>query len=39
MRQRARSLPGFTVHEMATGHCPMVSEPEALVQLLLQIAA
>jgi pimeloyl-ACP methyl ester carboxylesterase len=39
MRQRARSLPGFTVHEMATGHCPMVSQPEALVALLLSIAA
>jgi pimeloyl-ACP methyl ester carboxylesterase len=39
MRQRARSLPGFTVHEMATGHCPMVSEPEALVRLLRAIAS
>ncbi|MBK6717069.1 MAG: alpha/beta hydrolase [Burkholderiales bacterium] len=39
MRSRARSLPGFTVHEMATGHCPMVSQPEALVALLLSIAA
>ncbi|HQY08631.1 MAG TPA: alpha/beta hydrolase [Burkholderiaceae bacterium] len=39
MRSRARSLPGFTVHEMATGHCPMVSLPEALVALLLSIAA
>ena len=39
MRGRARTLSGFTVHEMATGHCPMVSEPAALVQLLLAIAA
>jgi pimeloyl-ACP methyl ester carboxylesterase len=39
MRSRARSLPGFTVHELATGHCPMVSQPEALVALLLSIAA
>ncbi len=39
MRERVRSIPGFEVVEMATGHCPMVTEPEALVRLLLQAAA
>ena len=38
MRQRVRSLPGFRVLEMQTGHCPMVSEPAALVQQLLAAA-
>ena len=38
MRQRVRSLPGFRVLEMQTGHCPMVSEPAALVQHLLAAA-
>ena len=38
MRTRVRELPGFTVHELATGHCPMVTEPDALVRLLLAAA-
>jgi pimeloyl-ACP methyl ester carboxylesterase len=37
-RERARSLPGFTVSEIATGHCPMVTAPEALVAQLLGFA-
>ena len=39
MRVRARQLPGLAVVELATGHCPMVSEPEALVAELLRAAA
>jgi pimeloyl-ACP methyl ester carboxylesterase len=35
MRNRVREQPGWRVHEMATGHCPMVSQPQALVALLL----
>ncbi|MCK6423885.1 MAG: alpha/beta hydrolase [Burkholderiaceae bacterium] len=38
MRERARQLPGFTVHELATGHCPMVSAPQALARLLIELA-
>ena len=38
MRTRVRELPGLAVIEMATGHCPMVSEPAALTRHLLQIA-
>jgi pimeloyl-ACP methyl ester carboxylesterase len=38
MRQRVRQLPNFGVIEMATGHCPMVSEPQALAAHLLAIA-
>lgn len=34
-RQRVRAEPGWQLHELATGHCPMVSEPAALVRLLL----
>ncbi|MBW8315731.1 MAG: alpha/beta hydrolase, partial [Hydrogenophaga sp.] len=36
-RQRVRSEPGWTVHELATGHDPMVSAPRELAQLLLAI--
>lgn len=36
-RQRVRSEPGWQVFEMATGHDPMVSEPEALSQILLGV--
>jgi len=36
-RQRVRSEPGWQVLELATGHDPMVSEPEALSQMLLDI--
>jgi pimeloyl-ACP methyl ester carboxylesterase len=39
MRERARSTPGMHLIEMATGHCPMVSEPAALIGHLLDIAA
>lgn len=35
MRQRVRQQPGWHVVELATGHCPMVSEPDALVRVLL----
>lgn len=38
MRQRVRSEPGWQVREMATGHDPMVSQPQALAALLLDIA-
>ena len=38
MRQRVRAEPGWNVVELATGHYPMLSEPEALSQLLLQQA-
>jgi pimeloyl-ACP methyl ester carboxylesterase len=38
MRRRVRTLPGFTVLEMKTGHCPMVSAPQALLQHLLAAA-
>lgn len=38
-RKRARTQPGWTVRELATGHCPMVSEPAALVAALLEAAA
>ena len=38
MRQRVRQLPGFEIIEMATGHCPMVSAPGALVEHLLALA-
>ena len=39
MRQRVRTLPGFDVVEINTGHCPMVTEPAALVGHLLAAAA
>jgi pimeloyl-ACP methyl ester carboxylesterase len=39
MRERVRQLPGFEVFEIATGHCPMVSEPQALAALMLELAA
>ena len=38
MRQRVRSEPGWTVHELATGHDPMVSTPTDLTRLLVQAA-
>ncbi len=38
MRERVRQTPGFEVFEIATGHFPMVSEPAALVRLLLRLA-
>jgi len=39
MRRRVRQLPGWRVLEMATGHFPMVSQPQQLVRLLLAEAA
>jgi pimeloyl-ACP methyl ester carboxylesterase len=39
MRTRVRTLPGWRVVEMATGHCPMVTQPEALVRHLLAFAS
>lgn len=39
MRQRVRTLPGFDVITMQTGHCPIVTEPALLAQHLLRIAA
>ena len=38
MRERVRHMPGFEVVELVTGHCPMVTEPAALVRLLLRAA-
>jgi pimeloyl-ACP methyl ester carboxylesterase len=38
MRARVRAQPGWDVHEIATGHDPMVSAPEALLSLLLATA-
>ena len=38
MRQRVRSEPGWVVHELATGHDPMVSAPAELARLLVQAA-
>jgi pimeloyl-ACP methyl ester carboxylesterase len=37
-RQRVRSQPGWVVHELATGHCPMVSAPADLLALLQKAA-
>ena len=39
MRQRVRQQPGWQVVEMATGHFPMLTMPEALVRHLLAFAA
>lgn len=36
MRRRVRSEPGWQVVELATGHAPNISAPEALAQLLLR---
>jgi hypothetical protein len=36
-RRRVRSEPGWQVIEMATGHDPMVGEPDALAALLLGV--
>jgi pimeloyl-ACP methyl ester carboxylesterase len=37
MRERVRAEPGWSVHEIATGHDPMVSAPRALLDILLAI--
>jgi len=38
MRERVRTEPGWTVHELVTGHDPMVSAPDDLAHLLLEAA-
>lgn len=38
MRLRVRQLPGCEVITLATGHCPIVSAPGALVEHLLALA-
>lgn len=38
MRRRVREQGGWTLRELDTGHCPMVSAPQALVDLLLEAA-
>ncbi len=38
MRERVRTEPGWVVREMATGHDPMVSAPQALADWLAQAA-
>jgi len=35
MRARVRSQPGWQIVEIATGHCPMVSAPQALTEALV----
>jgi pimeloyl-ACP methyl ester carboxylesterase len=35
MRERVRKEPGWKVHEIPTGHDPMISAPEELLRLLL----
>lgn len=39
MRERVRTEPGWLVHELPTGHDPMVSAPDDLARLLVQAAA
>lgn len=38
MRARVRTMDHFEVHELATGHFPMISQPSELVELLLRAA-
>ena len=38
-RARARSQPGWHIVELPTGHCPMVSAPDALVHHLLALVS
>lgn len=38
MRQRVRTESGWEVRELTTGHDPMVSEPQALSNLLIDVA-
>ena len=37
MRRRVRQQPGWHIVEIPTGHCPMVSAPQALVRHLLAL--
>ena len=36
-RERVRAQPGWRIVEMATGHCPMVTMPDAFARLLLEL--
>jgi pimeloyl-ACP methyl ester carboxylesterase len=36
-RERVRQQPGWRIVELATGHCPMVSQPDALVRVLREL--
>ncbi|MEY4754431.1 MAG: hypothetical protein RJA44_2106 [Pseudomonadota bacterium] len=38
MRERVRREPGWQVHELATGHDPMISQPAELARILLDCA-
>lgn len=38
MRTRVRTQAGWRVVPIATGHCPMVSAPQALIDVLLSVA-
>jgi pimeloyl-ACP methyl ester carboxylesterase len=38
MRHRVRQQPGWRIVEIATGHCPMVTAPQQLLQVLLDTA-
>ena len=37
MRERVRAQPGWRIETIATGHCPMVTTPQALVDILLSV--
>jgi hypothetical protein len=39
MRQRVRAQPGWRIVEMPTGHCPQVTMPEELAQVLLNVCS
>jgi pimeloyl-ACP methyl ester carboxylesterase len=39
MRQRVRAQPGWRIVELPTGHCPQVTMPAALVQVLRDVCA
>jgi hypothetical protein len=39
MRSRVRSQSGWRIVPIATGHCPMVSAPQALLEVLLDVAS
>lgn len=39
MRRRVRAEPGWTVHEIPTGHDAMISAPEPLLKTLLELSA
>ncbi len=37
MRERVRAQPGWNIVTIATGHCPMVTTPQALIDALLAV--